>query len=82
MRWRMPKASELQTLGEVLTVSDVARHWYVSRWAVRRACVSGALVARQDTRGRWLIHAASVREYWGAEVLPLPELPQWVHPER
>lgn len=63
--FRVATPFEISSLSSVVTVADVVHYWGYSRSAVWAAATRGALIARQDVRGFWLLSLDSVRDLWG-----------------
>lgn len=59
IRERLAQAS----LEDVITASEAARRFNVSREGVHKACQRGRVVARKSDGGIWLISASSARQY-------------------
>lgn len=65
-RWRVPSECDFAMVCNVITVAECAQMWQVCPQTIRRACASGAVLARQDVDGRWLILLPSALQWFGS----------------
>lgn len=63
---------ERETLGAVLTASEVMRYWGVSQSKLMNAIMKDRITARSTGDGRvWLCSKVSVLNLWGEPLIPL-----------